>query len=182
MTILKEFLHDSRSPKGIPPNLFQGHLKWKRTEGSNKYHDKNPKPPSDATINKEFSDFNHFWKDYLIPKGYYRHETKAPFIIIKRGYYDDKNNLFAYDGRIRLACYLRTWSRCVENSRKELFYIYVLGEFLRILANSGMRPRAALLLRWGDITVKEREVSRWRMDSKGREKTQETQEELIVDI
>ena len=179
---LKEFLIDFKFPKDIPPNHFQGYLKWRRTEGWDKYHHKNPNPPGDATINKELSDFNRFWKDYLKPKGYYRHEIKFPFIKIKRGYYDDKNIPFTDSDWIRLVYYLRTWTRCAENPRKETFYRYVFGEFLKVLANSGMRPHEALLLRWGDITLKEREVKSLRTSKDSGEKQVEIRKELIVEI
>jgi len=179
---LREFLIDYKFPKDIPSNHFEGYLKWRRTQGWDKYHHKNPKPPGDTTINKEFSDFNRFWKDYLIPKGYYRREIKFPFIKIKRGYYDDKNIPFTDDDWIRLVYYLRTWVRCVDQPRKETFYRYVFGEFLKILANSGMRPHEALLLRWGDITIKEREVTSWENSTDAHKQRPETRRELIVEI
>ena len=179
---LKEFLGDWKYSKDIPPSLFDQYLKWRRTEGWGKYHHKNPKPPGDATINKELSDFNRFWKDYLIPKGYYRQEIKFPFIKIKRGYYDEKNVQFTDEDWIKLVYHLRTWVRCVNNPRKETFYRYVFGEFLKILANSGMRPHEALLLRWGDITLKEREVTSLNSKTENSESNLETRKELIVEI
>ena len=179
---LKTFLRDFKYPKEIPPNHFQGYLKWRRTQGWDKYHHKNPKPPGDATINKEFSDFNRFWKDYLIPKGYYKQEPKFPFIKIKRGYYDEKNISFTDEDWIKLVYYLRTWVRCVNNPKKETFYRYVFGEFLKILANSGMRPHEALLLKWGDITIKEREVTSWCINPEDSKKRPETRKELIAEI
>jgi integrase len=179
MKKLKEFLVGIKFPKDIPSDNFQGYLKWRRTQGWSKYHNKNPKPPGDATINKELSDFNRFWKDYLIPKGYYRREIKFPFIKIKRGYYDEKNIPFTDDDWIRLVYYLRTWTRCANNPRRDTFYRYVFGEFLKILANSGMRPHEALLLRWGDITLKEREVTTWQNKAGSAEKTHATSKELI---
>ena len=182
MKKLKEFLDDIKFPKDIPSDTFQGYLKWRRTQGWSKYHNKNPKPPGDATINKELSDFNRFWKDYLIPKGYYRREIKFPFIKIKRGYYDEKNIPFTDDDWIRLVYYLRTWTRCTNNPRRDTFYRYVFGEFLKILANSGMRPHEALLLRWGDITLKEREITTWQTKAGSAEKTHATSKELIVEI
>ena len=182
MKKLKEFLIGIKFPKDIPSDNFQGYLKWRRTQGWSKYHNKNPKPPGDATINKELSDFNRFWKDYLIPKGYYRREIKFPFIKIKRGYYDEKNIPFTDDDWIRLVYYLRTWTRCTKNPRRDTFYRYVFGEFLKILANSGMRPHEALLLRWGDITLKEREVTTWQNKAGSAEKTHATSKELIVEI
>ena len=182
MKKIKEFLVGIKFPKDIPSDNFQGYLKWRRTQGWSKYHNKNPKPPGDATINKELSDFNRFWKDYLIPKGYYRREIKFPFIKIKRGYYDEKNIPFTDDDWIRLVYYLRTWTRRTNNPRRDTFYRYVFGEFLKILANSGMRPHEALLLRWGDITLKEREVTTWQNKAGSAEKTQATSKELIVEI
>jgi len=182
MKKLKEFLVELKFPKDIPSDYFEGYLKWRRTQGWSRYHSKNPKPPGDATINKELSDFNRFWKDYLIPKGYYRREIKFPFIKIKRGYYDEKNIPFTDNDWIRLVYYLRTWTRCADNLRKDTFYRYVFGEFLKILANSGMRPHEALLLRWGDITLKEREITTWRTKADGEEKIAETSKELIVEI
>ena len=178
---LKEFLIDFKFPKDVPSNHFQGYVKWRRTQGWNQYHVKNPKPPGDATINKEFSDFNRFWKDYLIPKGYYRQEIKFPFIKIKRGYYDEKNIPFTDGDWIKLVYYLRTWTRCADNPKKSTFYRFVFGEFLKVLANSGMRPHEALLLRWGDITLKERGAtsSQRQKDTNGRS---DTRKELIVEI
>ena len=64
MKKLKEFLADLKFPKDIPSDYFQGYLKWRRTQGWSRYHSKNPKPPGDATINKELSDFN---KVYPLP-------------------------------------------------------------------------------------------------------------------
>jgi len=182
MKKLKEFLVDIKFPKDIPSDNFQGYMKWRHTQGWSKYHNKNPKPPGDATINKELSDFNRLWKDYLIPKGYYRREIKFPFIKIKRGYYDEKNIPFTDDDWIRLVYYLRTWTRCTNNPRRDTFYRYVFGEFLKILANSGMRPHEALLLRWGDITLKERVISTWQTKAGSAEKIHATSKELIVEI
>jgi len=182
MKKLKEFLVDIKFPKDIPSDNFQGYMKWRHTQGWSKYHNKNPKPPGDATINKELSDFNRLWKDYLIPKGYYRREIKFPFIKIKRGYYDEKNIPFTDDDWIRLVYYLRTWTRCTNNPRRDTFYRYVFGEFLKILANSGMRPHEALLLRWGDITLKEREITTWQTKAGSAEKIHATSKELIVEI
>jgi integrase len=179
---LREYLIDFKYPKDIAPNHFQGYLKWRRTQGWDKYHHKNPKPPGDATINKELSDFNRFWKDYLIPKGYYKQDIKFPFIKIKRGYYDDKNIPFTEEDWVKLVYYLRTWTRCVNQPRKATVYRYVFGEFLKILANSGMRPHEALLLRWGDITLKERDVTHWHKGAEDGEKHPETRKELIVEI
>jgi integrase len=45
-----------------------------------------------------------------------------------------------------------------------------------------MRPHEALLLRWGDITLKEREVTTLRTKADGDEKIAETRKELIVEI
>ena len=179
---LKEFLIDFKFPKDIPANHFQGYLRWRRTQGWNKYHHKNPKPPGDATINKELSDFNRFWKDYLLPKGYYKQDVKFPFVKIKRGYYDDKNIPFTDEDWIKLVYYLRTWVRCVNHPRKDTFYRYAFGEFLKILANSGMRPHEALLLRWGDITLKEREITNWSEGEQDQKMHPVTRKELIVEI
>jgi len=60
MKKLKEFPDDVKFPKDITSDTFQGYLKWRHTQGWSKYHNKNPKPPGDATINKELSDFNRF--------------------------------------------------------------------------------------------------------------------------
>jgi len=179
---LKEFLAELKFPKDIPPTLFDGYLKWRRTQGWNRYHYKNHKPPGDATINKELSDYNRFWKDYLIPKGYYKHEIRLPFVKIKRGYYDEKNIPFTDEDWIKLVYYLRTWVRCVGNPRRDTFYRYVFGEFLKILANSGMRPHEALLLRWGDITLKEREIKNWSTESEHKKHSLEIRKELIVEV
>jgi len=179
---LEQFLDDFKYPKDIPANHFQGYLKWRRTEGWDKYHRNNPKPPGDSTINKELSDFNRFWKDYLIPKGYYKQAITLPFIKIRRGYYDDKNIPFTDEDWIGLVYYLRTWVRCVNQPRKDTFYRFVFGEFLKVLANSGMRPHEALLLRWGDITLKEREVTVLRRSHSESKSKPETKKELIVEI
>ena len=179
---LKAFLIDFKFPKDIPTNHFNGYPKWRRTQGWDKYHHKNPKPPGDTTINKEFSDFNRFWKDYLIPKSYYKQEIKFPFFKIQSGYYDDKNIPFTDEDWIKMVYYLRTWVRCVDQPKKETFYRYVFGEFLKTLANSGMRPHEALLLRWGDITIKERDITDWQTSSEDGKQQVETRKQLIVEI
>ena len=45
-----------------------------------------------------------------------------------------------------------------------------------------MRPHEALLLRWGDITLKEREVTIWRTQPGDGKKYPETRREIIVEI
>jgi len=58
----------------------------------------------------------------------------------------------------------------------------VFGEFLKIPANIGMRPHEAPLLRWGGITLKEREITTWQTKAGSAEKTHATSKELIAEI
>ena len=61
--------------------------------------------------------------------------------------------------------YLRTWRNKETTSkgkkRKNNFYRLVFAEFIKILANSGMRVHECLLLTWGDITLRKKyEISK----------------------
>jgi integrase len=178
---LRLFLEPFKYPKDIPPTHFKGYVKWRRTVGYSRYHKNNPEPPTAATINKELSDYNRFFNDYLIEKGYYLKKIKFPFIEIKRGYFDDKNIPFDEKDWMKLVYHLRTWTRSPNNPRRGTFYRYVVGEFLKILANSGLRPHEALLLKWEDITIKEREQQQYRNFQDARN-SGKTRKEMIVEI
>jgi len=45
-----------------------------------------------------------------------------------------------------------------------------------------MRPHEALLLRWGDITLKEREIKNWSTESEHKKHSLEIRKELIVEV
>lgn len=144
----------------VPPRIFEDYTFWRRTKNWDKSkHKNNPKPPTDQTINKELVDFKGFF-DWAKKKKKYQHDIDYPFIKIDWKKSVEKNPSFELEDWMSIVMYLRTWVLKQTNSkgeqRKNLFYRKVFSEYLKVLANSGLRGHEALLLRWSDIQIKKK--------------------------
>ena len=88
-----------------------------------------------------------------------------PFMKVDYKKFVEKNPSFSDEDWRHVVMYLRTW-RIKETTskgkkRKNNFYRLVFAEFIKILANSGMRVHECLLLTWGDITLRKKyEISK----------------------
>lgn len=152
---LSLYLEAYSKPSEIPANVLDGYVAWRRTKNWDKSkHKRNPNPPTDMTINKELTDFKGFF-DYCRKKLKYVQQISYPFIKIDWKKSTEKNPSFDVDDWLSIVYYMRTWVRKVEN-RKEygIFYRKIFCEFLKTLANSGLRPHEALILRWSDVTLR----------------------------
>ena len=160
---LRVYLQDHQRPSQIPLNVLENYTKWRRTKNWDKNkHPNNPKPPSDQTINRELCDFKGYF-DWMKKKKLYLHQVDYPFIKIDYKRSVESNPSFDVDDWMTIVYYMRTWVRKNEN-RKEygIFYRTIFCEFLKVLANSGLRPHEALKLRWTDIQLKKKEEVEYR--------------------
>ena len=160
---LRVYLQDHQRPIQIPLNVLENYTKWRRTKNWDKNkHPNNPKPPSDQTINRELCDFKGYF-DWMKKKKLYLHQVDYPFIKIDYKRSVESNPSFDVDDWMTIVYYMRTWVRKNEN-RKEygIFYRTIFCEFLKVLANSGLRPHEALKLRWTDIQLKKKEEVEYR--------------------
>lgn len=165
---LRVYLQDHQRPSQIPLNVLEDYTKWRRTKNWDKNkHPNNPKPPTDQTINRELCDFKGYF-DWMKKKKLYPHEVEYPFIKIDHKRSVESNPSFDVDDWMTIVYYMRTWVRKNEN-RKEygIFYRTIFCEFLKVLANSGLRPHEALKLRWTDIQLKKKEEVEYRPSIKG---------------
>jgi integrase len=173
---LRVYLQDHQRPSQIPLNVLEDYTKWRRTKNWDKNkHPNNPKPPTDQTINRELCDFKGYF-DWMKKKKLYPHEVDYPFIKVDHKRSVESNPSFDVDDWMTIVYYMRTWVRKNEN-RKEygIFYRTIFCEFLKVLANSGLRPHEALKLRWTDIQLKKKEEVEFRQSSK-------TERELSKDL
>lgn len=160
---LRVYLEDYQNPSQIPPNVLEDYTKWRRTKNwDKKKHPNNPKPPTDQTINRELCDFKGYF-DWMKKKKLYVRDIEYPFLKIDYKRSVEKNPSFDVDDWMSIVYYMRTWVRKNEN-RKEygIFYRTIFCEFLKVLANSGLRPHEALKLRWTDIKLKKKEEVEYR--------------------
>ena len=160
---LRVYLQDHQKPSEIPPNVLEVYTKWRRSKNwDKKKHPNNPKPPTDQTINRELCDFKGYF-DWMKKKKMYVREVEYPFLKIDHKRSVEKNPSFDVDDWRSIVYYMRTWVRKNEN-RKEygIFYRTIFCEFLKVLANSGLRPHEALKLRWTDIKLKKKEEVEYR--------------------
>ncbi len=169
---LRLFLENYQKPSDIPPNVLRDYVFWRRTKNWDKTkHKNNPDPPADETINKELTDFKGFF-DWCFSRKKFGKSIEYPFLKIDWKKSVEKNPAFEIDDWKAIVYYLRTWVRKTTNpngnQRKNLLYRQVFSEYLKILANSGLRTHEALLLKWSDITLKKKvEVSK---EGKSRER------------
>ena len=164
---LRVYLQDHQRPSQIPLNVLEEYTKWRRTKNWDKNkHPNNPKPPTDQTINRELCDFKGYF-DWMKKKKLYPHEVDYPFIKIDHKRSVESNPSFDVDDWLKIVYYMRTWVRKNEN-RKEygIFYRTIFCEFLKVLANSGLRPHECLKLRWTDIQLKKKEEVEYRPSKK----------------
>lgn len=177
---LRTYLSEYHKPSHIPPNILDDYVKWRRTKNWDKLkHPNNPKPPTDQTINRELCDFKGYF-DWMKKKKLYVHEIEYPFLKIDWKKSVEKNPSFEIEDWMSIVYYMRTWVRKKEN-RKEygIFYRQIFCEFLKVLANSGLRPHEALMLRWTDIKLKKKEEVEYRKSKTERDLSLELQSEQI---
>ena len=164
---LRVYLEDYPKPSQIPPNVLEDYTKWRRTKNwDKKKHPNNPKPPTDQTINRELCDFKGYF-DWMKKKKLYVRDIEYPFLKIDYKRSVEKNPSFDVDDWLSIVYYMRTWVRKNEN-RKEygIFYRTIFCEFLKVLANSGLRPHECVKLRWTDIQLKRKEEIQYRPSTK----------------
>jgi len=157
---LRKYLEAYEKTSDIPALVLDGYITWRRTKNwDKKHHKNNPRPPSDLTVNKELCDFKGFF-NWCTKKKKYVRDIEYPFLKIDWNKSIEKNPAFTVEDWRLIVFYLRTWINKKENSRGELrknfFYRKVFSEFLKVLANSGLRVHECLLLRWSDISLKSR--------------------------
>ena len=152
---LRTFLAPYASPSSIPPLILDQYVAWRRTKNWDKAHHKNnPNPPSDLTINKELTDFKGFF-DWCRKNRKFVYDIEYPFLKVDWNKSVEKNPSFDLGDWLEIARYSKLWVLNTAN-RKEygIFYRKIFVEFLKILANSGLRPHEALKLKWCDIGLK----------------------------
>jgi len=103
--------------------------------------------------------------DWAKKRKKYQHDIEYPFIKIDWKKSIEKNPSFELEDWMTIVLYLRSWVLKKKNSRgeqpKNLFYRKIFSEYLKVLANSGLRSHEALLLRWSDIQIKKKtEISK----------------------
>ena len=182
---LELYLQQYDRPSLIPPNALDDYIKWRRTKNWDKSkHKNNPDPPTDQTINRELFDFKGYF-DWMRRSKRYVQDIEFPILKIDWKKSEEKNPSFDVDDWMSIVYYMRTWVRKTEN-RKEfgIFYRIIFCEFLKVLANSGMRPHEALKLRWSDITLKKKEEITYRQVGVENDRSQDpvVRERMIAHI
>ena len=152
---LRLVLKDFEKPSKIPPNVFKDYVTWRRTINWDKsHHHRNPKPPSSLTVNKELTDFMGYFR-WCSNNKIYVQDIDYPFIKIDYKKLKEKNPGFLDDDWMEIVYWLRTWVNTnvtLNNQiKKNMFYRKLFAEFLKVLANSGLRPHEALKLKWEDV-------------------------------
>lgn len=155
---LRIFIQNFDKPSDIPSTILNEYVIWRRTKNWDKSkHKNNPKPPTDQTINKELCDFKTYF-DWCKSNKIYVKDIEYPFLKIDWSKSVEKNPAFELEDWKNIVFYLRSWVRMSVNSKgnelKNPFYRLVFSEFLKVLANSGLRVHECLLLKWGDIKLK----------------------------
>ena len=149
----------------IPVNCLDDYVHWRRTKNWDRTkHINNPRPPSNLTINTELKDFKGFFTWCQKNKRFMK-DIDYPFMKVDYKKFVEKNPSFSDEDWRHVVMYLRTWRNKETTSkgkkRKNNFYRLVFAEFIKILANSGMRVHECLLLTWGDITLRKKyEISK----------------------
>jgi len=152
-------------PSDVPANILEDYVTWRRSKNWDKAkHKNNPNPPSPMTINKELTDFKGFF-DWCASKKIFVCEVNYPFVKIDWSKSVEKNPAFELEDWKTIVYYLRSWVNKTINARgnevKNPFYRCVFAEFIKVLANSGLRPHEALLLKWSDVELKKKiEISK----------------------
>jgi integrase len=110
------------------------------------------------------------------------YEIEYPFLKIDWKKSVEKNPSFEIEDWMSIVYYMRTWVRKKEN-RKEygIFYRQIFCEFLKVLANSGLRPHEALMLKWTDIKLKVKEEVEYRPSKTEREISRDLRVSEILD-
>ena len=160
---LRVYLQDHQKPSQVPPNILEEYTKWRRSiNWDKKKHPNNPKPPTDQTINRELCDFKGYF-DWMKKKKMYVSQIEYPFLKVDYKRSVEKNPSFDVDDWRSIVYYMRTWVRKNENRREYgIFYRTIFCEFLKVLANSGLRPHECLKLKWSDIKLKKKEEVEYR--------------------
>lgn len=162
---LNLYLERFDKPTDIPEDVFADYVIWRRTRNWDKSkHKRNSNPPSDQTVNKEMTDFKgcvDWWKSKKICV----QDFSFPFVKIDWNKSVEKNPAFTLEDWKTIVYYLRTWINLTKNANgneiKNPFYRRVFAEFLKVQANSGLRPHEALLLKWSDVELKSKlEISK----------------------
>ena len=150
-------MQNYKKPSDIPLSVFDNYVKWRRTKNWEKFHKKNPKPPTDLTVNKELHDYKGLF-EYFDRKKIKCGVIEYPFVKIDWKKSVEKNPAFEVEDWMKIVYYLRTWSRKTTtpsgSERHNTFYRKIFCEFFKVLGNSGLRPHEALLLKWEDIELK----------------------------
>ncbi len=157
---LRLYLGSYLKPSEIPSLVLDDYVMWRRTKNwDKKKHKNNPKPPSDLTINKELCDFKGYF-DWMKKKKKFGGEIEYPFLKVDWNKSIEKNPSFADEDWRAIVMYLRTWVKKETNSRGEkrkvFFYRTIFAEFMKVLANSGMRIHECMKLRWSDIELRKK--------------------------
>lgn len=155
---LNLYLERYDKPSDIPEDAFADYVAWRRTRNWDKSkHKRNANPPSDQTVNKELTDFKgcfDWWKSKKICV----QKISFPFVKIDWNKSVEKNPAFTLEDWKTIVYYLRTWVNLTKNANgneiKNSFYRRVFAEFLKVQANSGLRPHEALLLKWSDVELR----------------------------
>lgn len=161
---LRSFLEFYDKPSDIPANVFANYIVWRRTRNWDRSHHKNNnQPPSEQTINKELCDFKGYF-EWCHSKKIVVQDIEYPFVKIDWSKSIEKNPAFELNDWKLIVYYLRTWVKKTTNAKgndlKNPFYRLVFAEFLKVQANSGLRPHEALLLKWSDVEIRSKiEVS-----------------------
>ena len=155
---LRLIVENYDKPSDIPSNVFHDYIVWRRTKNwDRRYHKNNPNPPSDMTIDKELSDFKGYFA-WCKSKRIYVQDLEFPKIKIDWSKSVEKNPAYTLDDWKSIVYYLRTWVKKTKNAKgnalKNPFYRLIFSEFLKIQANSGLRPHECLLLRWSNVQLR----------------------------
>ena len=106
------------------------------------------------TVNKELTDFMGYFR-WCSNNKIYVQDIDYPFIKIDYKKLKEKNPGFLDDDWMEIVYWLRTWVNTnvtLNNQiKKNMFYRKLFAEFLKVLANSGLRPHEALKLKWEDV-------------------------------
>ena len=164
---LRTFLAPYAYPSDIPSLILDQYIQWRRTKNWDRnHHRNNPNPPSDLTINKELVDFKGFF-DWCRKSKKYVCDIEYPFLKVDWNKSIEKNPSFLLADWLIITKYGKIWVS-KQGNRKDfgIFYRKIFMEFLKILANSGLRPHEALKLRWCDVGLKVKEEIEYKETSK----------------
>ena len=164
---LRIYLEDYFNPSHIPPNILTEYTKWRRTKNwDKKKHPNNPRPPTDQTINRELCDFKGYF-DWMKEKKMFVHNIKYPYLKVDPNKSVESNPSFEIDDWVEIVFYMRKWIRKTSNRREfGVFYRIVFCEYLKVIANTGLRPHEAMKLKWSDIKFKSKQEIEYRSSEK----------------